>query len=83
MKYFSFKIVILCILLPPVVYIFSVQSLETHLKNRYTSEIENIYTGDTDALLEGNIGIRDSIHKELTKRIQAKNKKLSEYQEKI
>ncbi|MCD4787544.1 MAG: hypothetical protein K8R09_04950, partial [Desulfobacterales bacterium] len=29
MKYFSFKIVILCILLPPVVYIFSVQSLET------------------------------------------------------
>ena len=45
MKYFSFKIVILCILLPPVVYIFSVQSLETHLKNRYTNEIEVLVIG--------------------------------------
>ena len=73
MKYFSFKIVILCILLPPVVYIFSVQSLEAHLKNRYTSEIENIYTGDTDALLEGNIGIRDSIDKNINLYLQSKS----------
>lgn len=73
MKYFSFKIVILCILLPPVVYIFSVQSLETHLKNRYTSEIENIYTcGDTDALFEGSISIRDSIDKNINRYLRNK-----------
>jgi Skp family chaperone for outer membrane proteins len=73
MKYLSFKIVILCILLPPVVYIFSVQSLETRLKNRYTSEIENIYTGDTDALLEGSISIRDSINKNINLYLQSKS----------
>ena len=73
MKYFSFKIVILCILLPPVVYIFSVQSLETHLKNRYTSEIENIYTGDTHALFEGSISIRDSINKNINLYLQSKS----------
>jgi hypothetical protein len=72
MKYFSFKIVILCILLPPVVYIFSVQSLETHLKNRYTSEIDNIYTGDTHALFEGSITIRDSINKNINLYLQSK-----------
>jgi hypothetical protein len=73
MKYLSFKIVILCILLPPVVYVFSVQFLETHLKNRYTSEIENIYTGDTDALLEGSISIRDSINKNINLYLQSKS----------
>lgn len=73
MKYFSFKIVILCILLPPVVYIFSVQSLETHLKNRYASEIENIYTGDTHALFEGSISIRDSINKNINLYLQSKS----------
>jgi hypothetical protein len=72
MKYFSFKILILCILLPPVVYIFSVQFLETHLKNRYTSEIENIYTGDTHALFEGSISIRDSINKNINLYLQSK-----------
>lgn len=72
MKYFSFKILILCILLLPVVYIFSVQSLETHLKNRYTSEIENIYTGNTHALLEGSISIRDSINKNINLYLQIK-----------
>ena len=73
MKYLSFKIVILCILLPPVVYIFSVQSLETRLKNRYTSEIENIYTGDTHALFEGSISIRDSINKNINLYLQSKS----------
>jgi len=73
MKYFSFKILILCILLLPVVYIFSVQSLETHLKNKYTSEIENIYTGGTYALYEGGVSIRDSINKNINLYLQIKS----------
>jgi hypothetical protein len=71
-KYLSFKIVILCILLPPIVYIFSVQSLETYLKNKYTSEIEGIYTGDTRALLEGGISIRNSIDKNINRYLRNK-----------
>ncbi len=58
--------------MPPVVYIFSVQSLETRLKNRYTNEIKNIYTGDTDALFDGSISIRDSINKNINLYLQSK-----------
>ncbi|MDL2123217.1 MAG: hypothetical protein LWX51_09055 [Deltaproteobacteria bacterium] len=47
--------------------------METRLKNRYTSEIENIYTGDTDALLEGSISIRDSINKNINLYLQSKS----------
>jgi hypothetical protein len=72
MKYLSFKIVILCILLPSALYILSVQSLETHLKNRYTSEIEDIYTGDTHPLFQGSISLKDSIDKNINRYLQSK-----------
>ncbi|MCP4351402.1 MAG: hypothetical protein GY795_38540 [Desulfobacterales bacterium] len=67
MKYFSFKILILCMLLPPVLYIFSVQYLlqkiyiDNHLKNRFASEIEDIYIGDTRLLFEGNMRLKDAV----------------------
>ena len=73
MKYLSLKIVILCILLPSALYIFSVQSLETHLKNRYTSEIEDIYTGDTHPLFQGSISLKDSIDKNINRYLQSKS----------
>ena len=47
MKYFPFKILILCILMPPILYIASVQVLENQLQSRYSHEIEEIYIGDT------------------------------------
>ncbi|MCP4108712.1 MAG: hypothetical protein GY749_24725 [Desulfobacteraceae bacterium] len=67
MKYFSFKILILCMLLPPVLYVFSVQYLlqkiyiDNHLKNRFASEIEDIYIGDTRLLFEGNMRLKDAV----------------------
>lgn len=38
MKYFPFKILILCILMPPVLYITFVQVLEKKLQTRYGDE---------------------------------------------
>ncbi len=61
MKYFSIKILILCILLPPVLYVFSIQVIESHLQDRYLCEIEDIYTGDTDSLLDGTIRLKDAV----------------------
>ena len=43
MKYFPFKILILCILMPPILYIASVQVLEKYLQSRYSDEIEEIF----------------------------------------
>lgn len=72
MKYLSFKFLILCILLPPVLYIFSVQSIESRLKTRYTNEIEDIYIGDTRPLFEGSIRLKDAVNKNIDQYLQSK-----------
>lgn len=71
MKFISFKIVILCILLPPLFYIFSVQYLERYLTARYSSEIRNIYIGDTRPLLDGNISLKDTVGKNINAYLQS------------
>jgi hypothetical protein len=70
LKFFSLKILILCILLPPILYIFSVQSIERHLKNRYLNEIENIYLGDTRPLFEGSVRLKDDINRNINRYLQ-------------
>jgi hypothetical protein len=73
MKFISFKILISCILLPPVLYIFSIQSIESHLKRQYANEIEDIYTGDTRPLFEGNVGLKDAINKNIDLYLESKS----------
>lgn len=72
MKFLSLRILILCILLPPVLYIFSVQSIERHLKSRYTNEIEDIYLKDTRPLFEGSIRLKDAINRNINRYLQGK-----------
>ncbi len=72
MKFLSLRILILCILLPPVLYIFSVQSLEKHLKSRYATEIEDSYLEDTRPLLEGSIRLQDAINSNINRYFQSK-----------
>ncbi len=61
MKFFSFKILLLCILLPPLLYIYTVQLLEKELNRRYFDDIEQIYIGDTEPLFRGNVRLKDAI----------------------
>jgi len=72
LKFLSLRILILCILLPPVLYIFSVQSIERHLKSRYANEIEDIYLKDTRPLFEGSIRLKDAINKNINSYLQSK-----------
>ena len=72
MKYFPFKILIICILLPPVLYILSIQTLEGYLQTRYAKEIEDIYIGDTAELFQGSIAIRDAISRNIDQYLQSK-----------
>ena len=74
MKHISFKIIILCIFLPPVLYIFSVQSIESYLQKRYTKEIEKIYIGDTRPLFKGSIRLKDAVNSNIDRHLR--NKKL-------
>ena len=72
MKFLSLRILILCILLPPILYIFSVQSIEKHLKGRYTNEIEDFYLEDTRPLFEGSIRLKDAINNNINRYLQSK-----------
>ena len=72
MKYLSFKILILCILLPPILYIFSLQSIERHLNKRYAKEIGDIYTGDTRSLFDGSVRLQDAINNNIDRYLQSK-----------
>ncbi len=72
MKYFPFKILILCILMPPVLYVTSVQVLEKKLQALYSDEIEEIYIGDTRPLFEGSLSIADAITRNIDSYIQSK-----------
>jgi len=72
LKFLSFKIFILCILFPPILYILSIQSIESHLKRRYAKEIEDIYTGDTRPLFDGSVRLKDAVNKNIDSYLQSK-----------
>jgi len=72
MRYFSFKILIFCIILPPILYILSVQSLEHFLNEKYARELENVYLSDTELLLNGSKRLKDSINDNINRYLQSK-----------
>lgn len=59
MRFFSIKILSACILLPPVLYLLTVQILERTVEDKIVRKIEEIYTGDPQALLDGNARLED------------------------
>lgn len=61
MRYFPFKTLILCVLLPPLVYVFSIQLLERAVQARYDDALAAAYTGDTRHLFDGSKRIQDAI----------------------
>ena len=61
MRYFPFKTLILCVLLPPFVYVFSIQLLEKTIFVRYDKMLAATYIGDTRLLLDGSVRLQDAI----------------------
>ncbi len=60
MKFLSFKILVLYILLPPVLYVFSVASFEHYLQNRYEREIRKLSLCD-NCIFDGSLRLKDMI----------------------
>ncbi len=65
MRYLSFKILVLCILLPPLLYVSSTSLLEKYLAYRYKEEIQAIMIKDTGQLLDGSITIKDAVSRNI------------------
>lgn len=72
MRFFPFKILILCILVPPVFYIFSVQEIEQRLNTVYTDGIKDIYTGNPRLLLDGSISLKDALDSNITQYLESR-----------
>ena len=62
MKYFPVKIVFLCIILTPLLYIGSLSYLERYLGPVYKLKVENHIIGDSGSLLDGSIRIQDAVY---------------------
>ncbi len=65
MRRLSFRILFLCIFLPPVLYVFSIQALETLIQGRWTTALERSLISDPSALLEGRIRIEDQLRRNI------------------
>ena len=61
MRLFPFKTLLLCVLLPPLVYVFSIQALSDYLQKRYDSQLAVVSTGDTHRLFDGSLRLQEAI----------------------
>jgi len=65
MKHFPFKILLLCILLPPVCYIVTLNGLEKYLGKRVTESVQELMIRDQQALYEGRYTIKEEISRNI------------------
>jgi hypothetical protein len=65
MKHLSFRIIFLCIFLPPVLYIVSIQALETLIHRQWSADLQQVLLSDTNSLLQGRIGIENEIEQNI------------------
>ncbi|MEA1969844.1 MAG: hypothetical protein U9N77_16710, partial [Thermodesulfobacteriota bacterium] len=61
MKYFPVKTVLLCLLLPSILYTCTLTLLEKNLCPVYQQKIENRITGGSESLLDGSVRVQDAV----------------------
>ncbi len=61
MKFFPIRVAIVCLLVPPVLYILTLMICENRLTLRYQSRIQNILIGDARPLLDGSIPLEQQV----------------------
>jgi len=65
MKHLSFKILIFCILMPPVLYVLSTQLLQGYLSSWYETDIKNVYLSEVNDVLNGITPVSDAIQESI------------------
>ncbi|MBN2419503.1 MAG: hypothetical protein JXL81_08985 [Deltaproteobacteria bacterium] len=73
MKNFPFKILFLCIFLPPVLYVFTLNGLEIYLSKKAEIKIESIIIQNNDELLKGKHSIREEINRNIGNYLKGKS----------
>ncbi len=62
MRYISFKVLIICILLPPLLYLATVNYLESYLTRTVNVQVRNIYLSDITDMLNGLVRVREGVN---------------------
>ena len=65
MRHFPFKILFLCIFLPPFCYILTLNGLEKYLGKRETERVQELMIQDQQALYEGRHTIKEEINRNI------------------
>lgn len=65
MKNIPYKILFLCIFLPPVCYILTIQSLEGYLQKREIATLNDIVIQHPEALYEGRYSVGEEVNRNL------------------
>ncbi len=71
MKYFPVKSAIFCLLVTPILYLYTLNLLQESLTNYYHQKIENIYIGDSSKLLSGSLTVEEQIGQNIYSYINA------------
>ena len=61
MKHLSFKVLIFCILMPPLLYLLTSNLLQSYLTRWYETDIKNVYLSDIDDVLNGSTPLAEAI----------------------
>ena len=70
MKNFPFKILFLCIFLPPVLYILTLNGLEKYLGKREAEKVQELMIHDQQALYEGRHTIKEEINRNIGRHLR-------------
>ncbi|RJP77123.1 MAG: hypothetical protein C4522_16070 [Desulfobacteraceae bacterium] len=62
-----FKVFFLCVVLPPFLYIFSIQYLEKMFNRVCLEEIKDVYIGDSRLLFDGSVSVKDAVNQNITR----------------
>ena len=61
MTYFPIRTIVLCILLPPLLYMFTNYSLQQYLASAFTHTLENTYISNTQPLFNGTLTVKEAV----------------------
>ena len=64
-RFLSFHILYLCIFLPPVLYILTIQGLERYYQDTWQSQLGHNLLQDRSSVLDGSIRLQDEIKKNI------------------
>jgi hypothetical protein len=72
MRSFPYRLLFICILAPPVCYIFSLQALEVYLQKKVTVEVDKIKVKNYQALYDGRYTVKEELNRNIGEYLQSK-----------